>query len=91
MTTTGPIFIGPVFNSGLSPVEVGPALRLATKDQPMNDFFYVAMGPLVGFDSLLRVFNIERNKDGRWLVADFGRPDDRWPPEDSFVFARRKP
>lgn len=37
------------------------------------------------------VFNVDRNEDGRWLNANDARPENRWNPENAFVFRRRNP
>lgn len=35
------------------------------------------------------VFNVERNEDGLWLNDNWAKPDNRWNPENSFVFRFR--
>jgi len=74
----------------LCPAEVGPALRLELKDQPMGDYFRVAMEPLAYSGGVLELFNVDRNEDGRWLNTSNGYPDIQWFPENSFVFVRGK-
>ena len=72
------------------PAEVGPALRLVMKDQPMGDWVIVAMELLTHRDGYPRVFRIHRDEGGSWLYTRNGHPGDQWYPGDSFVFARRK-
>lgn len=73
----------------LCPPEVGPALRLAYKDQPMNEWLRIAMESIRGSDGYLLVFYVGRDGDGLWLGADYGYPDYVWGPGSGFVFARR--
>ncbi len=42
-------------------------------------------------DGNLNVFNVEHGDDGRWLNANNGHPDNRWNPDNVWVFARRNP
>jgi len=74
----------------LCPAEVGPQYRLKYKDQPMGDWFYVAMKPIT--DSLGRpfVFELGRFGDGLWLSDRWAGPDATWHPRDGFVFSLRK-
>ncbi|KKW33309.1 MAG: hypothetical protein UY77_C0001G0004 [Candidatus Uhrbacteria bacterium GW2011_GWA2_53_10] len=74
----------------LSPSEAGPALRLALKDQPMDDWVAVAMELLANRNGNLSAFNVRRSEDGSWLFTGSGYPDNQWDPKDAFAFARRK-
>jgi hypothetical protein len=75
----------------LAPAEAGPASRLRDKDQPMNDYYVMAMEPLAGADDRPGLFDVGRHADGkRWLHASRGYPGNEWGPKDSFVFSRRK-
>jgi hypothetical protein len=74
----------------LCPAEVGPHLRLKSKDQPMGDWFYVGMKPIAGSYGGPRVFGLARYDVGLWLSAYWARPDDAWDPKDEFVFSLRK-
>ena len=74
----------------LAPAELGPALRLATKDQAMNDRFIVGMEPLPDHDGDPSVFLVDRDEDGSWLYGRSGYLDDQCRPVDAFVFVRRK-
>jgi hypothetical protein len=74
----------------LCPAEAGLALRLELKDQPIGDYFRVAMEPLTDSDGDLNLFDVDRGEGGRWLYAYDGGPHRQWDPEDSFVFVRGK-
>lgn len=38
-----------------------------------------------------KVFNVNRNNDGKsWLNDDWAKPDNRWNPDNEFVFRPRK-
>ncbi len=74
----------------LVPAEVGPQLRLAYTDQPLNEWMVMAMEPITGSDGGLGVFNVEHYDVGRWLRSYSGDPDIMWNPDDRWVFARRK-
>jgi len=36
------------------------------------------------------VFNLERNEDGLWLNDNWANPDNKWNPDNEFVFSMRK-
>ena len=75
----------------LCPAEVGPHLRLNETDQPLGDYYWVAMEPIVFSYGHRHVFCVGRNDDGeRWLSADFVAIDDRWNLAYRFVFLSRK-
>lgn len=78
------------FGLELSPAEVGPALRIAMRDQPMGDWVNVAMEALTVRGGDLRVFSVERDGDGSWLDTSSGRPGGEWSPDGSFAFVARK-
>lgn len=66
--------------------EVGPRLRLAYNDQPLDERLYVAMKPIESSDGEPRIFVLEHSAKGLSLDAARARPDDRWPPSDVFIF-----
>lgn len=70
----------------LCPPEVGPRLRLAYKDQPLDERLCVAMKPIASADGEPRIFVLEHTAKGLSLDAVRARPDDRWRPTDVFVF-----
>jgi len=77
----------------LCPPDVGPQYRLDYRDQPVNERLYVAMKPIISSDGEPRVFVIAHNAEGLSLDAARARPDDRWAPDDKFLFAlgRKEP
>jgi hypothetical protein len=70
----------------LCPAEVGPHLRLNYKNQPLNEWFSVAMKPILDPDGDPSVFRLARNEDGVWLNFSWTNPTHQWAPEDEFVF-----
>lgn len=63
----------------LCPAEVGPHLRLKLKDQPMGEWFHIAMKQIAGPpDGSLFVFYLERYDGGLWLSGHWARPTDEW-------------
>jgi hypothetical protein len=74
----------------LAPAEVGPALRLAMKEQSMGDWVAVAMEALTDRDGRLRVFDVGRDGGGQWLNSNSGDPGYLWNPDNSFAFLARK-
>lgn len=75
----------------LCPAEVGPHLRLADKDQPSGEWYWVAMVPIAGSYGHPRVFSVERDGGGlRRLYAPCVSPGDRWRLEYMVVFRLRK-
>jgi hypothetical protein len=76
---------------GLDPcdAEVGPALRLAYKDQPKSEWVVVAMKPIAGSYGYLYVFDVVRGGNELWLGTYHGGADDFCYADDLFVFVRR--
>jgi hypothetical protein len=75
----------------LCPPELGPRLRLEYADQPPSERLYVAMKPITASDGEPRIFVIAHSSDGLSLDAARARPDDRWAPDDTFVFCLGAP
>lgn len=75
----------------LCPAEVGPQYRLAYKDQPMGDWFVVAMKPIADRDDYPDVFGVGRSDDGLWLYYSWADPAYHWNSDRSFVFRLRQP
>jgi hypothetical protein len=69
----------------LCPAEVGPALRLATKDSP---WILVGMGPMAGSVDDLYVFHVRTDRGARWLHSDSGLPGNFWHGDSQWVFVR---
>ena len=78
------------FGLDLCPPEVGPELRLKYKDQPLNEWKYIAMKPIFDPDGDPCVFRLERGDDGLWLRSSWTRPDFHWSLVDEMVFCLRK-
>jgi hypothetical protein len=70
----------------LCPPEVAPHYRLEYKDQPLGERLYVAMKPIITSDGEPRIFVLEHNADGLSLNTARARPDDKWQPNDKFMF-----
>ncbi len=73
----------------LCPAEVGPALRLATKDSP---WILVGMEPITDSVGDPQVFFVGTDRDDRWLDGNYGAPGCFWSGGFLWVFVRpRKP
>jgi hypothetical protein len=72
------------------PAEAGPQLRRQCPDQPSGEELIMAMEPIKDSDGDLYLFSVGHDGDDRWLLADYGRPDDFWNADNRFVFVRRK-
>jgi hypothetical protein len=79
---------GTEFNLGLCPPEVGPELRLQFSDQSAGERVHVAMKPIFSSDGEPRIFVLAHEARGLSLDAARARPQDRWKPEDKFIFCR---
>jgi hypothetical protein len=77
------------FGLELCPAEVGPQYRLQQTDQPMGDWFYIGMKPLVASGDP-NVFSLVHSSDGLWLNGSWARPDNHWDLDIGFVFRFRK-
>jgi hypothetical protein len=74
----------------LCPAEIGPNLRLQYIDQPLGEWFFVAMEQIRDRGGFPNVFNLERDGDGLWLFDIWANPGYRWNPVDEFAFCLRK-
>jgi hypothetical protein len=74
----------------LCPAEVGPQYRLSYKDQPMNEWFYVAMKQIADRYGNPLVFYVVLNDVGLWLHNVWASPTDKWYPGLTFMFRLRK-
>lgn len=70
----------------LCPQEVALHYRLQYKDQPLGARLYVAMKPITTSDGEPRIFVLGHNANGLSLNAARARPDDKWQPNDKFMF-----
>ena len=75
----------------LCPPETGPYKRLADKDQPLGNWYYVGMEPVSVSDGDPCVFLLGRSEGGLWLYDDgWANPDSQWGLGHEFLFRRRK-
>jgi len=70
----------------LCPAEVGPALRLAYKNQLRGEWLLIAMEPIAGSGGRLLVFLVAHGGSALWLGSFYGRPDFVWSASDRWVF-----
>ena len=70
----------------LCPAETGPQLRNQYLDQPTNEWFNIAMKPIINSDGGPNVFYLSRNDDGLWLNNFWAFPGDLWNPDGELVF-----
>ncbi len=77
---------------GLSicPAEVGPQLRLQYKDQPLGEWNFIAMQPIVDSVGDSMLFLVGRHDGKRWLSSGFGNPGLLWFSFYRFVFVLGK-
>ncbi|HSX42367.1 MAG TPA: hypothetical protein VLE93_03385 [Candidatus Saccharimonadales bacterium] len=73
----------------LCPAEVGPHQRLKDTEQPLGDWYRVAMKQIADRFGSPDVFRLERNDHGLWLSDSIAEPDRRWDLDDQFVFGLR--
>lgn len=74
----------------LCPAEVGPHQRLKDIDQPMGDYYQIAMKQITDRDGGPGVFGLERRAGGLWLHSNWALPGSKWRPGRGFVFRLRK-
>jgi hypothetical protein len=74
---------------GLCPAEVGPQWRLQYADQPMGEWILVGMEPISDSGGSLKVFDVVRFEDGRWLYGNDGRPGGVWYGDLRWAFRRK--
>ena len=74
----------------LCPAEVGPNLRLQYVDQPLGEWFYIAMIHISGRGDYPDVFGLGCDGGGPWLGGSWADPANRWDPDNEFVFRLRK-
>ncbi len=70
----------------LCPAEVGPALRIAYKDQDGREVLHIAMEPIINPNGYHCIFRVYRGSTGLSLLLDRGKPYHFWYPYDYFVF-----
>lgn len=72
----------------LCPAEVGPALRLAYKDQPRGDWLRIGMEPITDSDGFPFVCEVDHGNDVRWLPCSHDFANFIWSAYDKWVFVR---
>lgn len=70
----------------LCPAEVGPALRLFLKNQPKDEWLWIAMEALSVSAGGLDVFLVGHDSRDLWLLAGDGRTVSHWAPGRRIVF-----
>jgi hypothetical protein len=75
-----------VLGGQLCPSEVGPALRLLCKDQPKDEWLWLAMEAISDSVGGLDVFRLNSYSDGLWLFTGRGHPGNFWNPARRIVF-----
>lgn len=74
----------------LCPPEVGPLQRLKDMEQPLGDWYQIAMKQITDSREYPYVFRLERDEDGLLLGDDDALPSEKWRRDDRFVFRLRK-
>lgn len=70
--------------------EVGPYMRLKDTDQPLGEWYRIAMKQISARNGNPYVFNLERNDVGLWLYDDWAQPTSLWKPDNQFLFRLRQ-
>ncbi len=70
--------------------ERGLYLRLQDINQPLGDYYWIAMEPVPDRDGYPLVLKLERNDLGLWLHADWVDPGSLWDPGYRLVFGYSK-
>lgn len=66
--------------------EVAPHLRLQYKNQPLNEWFAVAMKQIPDSAGIPSVFTLARRSGGVWLRGYWVKPGNHWNPDNELVF-----
>ncbi len=78
------------FGLELCPAEVGPHQRLKDQEQPLGDWYRIAMKQIADRDGRTNVFNLAHNDDGLWLYYAWAEPVYEWCADRVFMFRLRK-
>ncbi|OGD64073.1 hypothetical protein A2215_01410 [Candidatus Berkelbacteria bacterium RIFOXYA2_FULL_43_10] len=73
----------------LCPAEVGPHQRLKDIDQPLGEWYRIAMKQITDRRGDPKVFDLAHNDDGLWLDSYFAYPAYEWSADGGFVFRLR--
>ena len=74
----------------LCPAETGPNLRLNYLDQPLAEWFWIAMKQITDSGGDPGMFGLGRDAGGLWLPGHWANPEGRWSSDHEFVFRLRK-
>jgi hypothetical protein len=74
----------------LCPAEVGPYQRLKEIDQPMGDWYRIAMKQITDRDGRSCVFGLEHRGSGLWLYRIWARPTSEWDLDRELMFRLRQ-
>ncbi|MFH1866972.1 MAG: hypothetical protein ABIJ81_02725 [Patescibacteria group bacterium] len=77
----------------LCPAVTGLELRrqYQKENQPKKEYLLVGMEPITDSAGDLKVFLVNRSRDGEsWLDSSYGHSDSKWSPGSRWVFVRRK-
>lgn len=74
----------------LCPAETGPNIRLNYLDQPLGEWFRIAMKQITDVDGNPNVFDLCRADDGLWLDVSWANPGYRWDSDYWIVFRLSK-
>jgi hypothetical protein len=73
----------------LCPAEVGPALRLAYRDdQPYDEWLSIAMEAIAGSDGYHHIFAVNRDRNRLSLSTDGAHPESVHDVDSRFVFVK---
>lgn len=81
---------GQALGLNLCPAEAGPHRRLKDTDQPLGDWYFIAMKQITDRDGNPHVFSLARDGDGLWLRGGWAYPTRGWRPGDELIFSLRK-
>jgi hypothetical protein len=73
----------------LCPAETGPHQRLKDLEQPLDDWYRIAMKQITDRHGDPNVFYLGHNDYGLWLYSNIAKPDRKWKLGRSFVFRLR--
>lgn len=74
----------------LCSAEVGPHQRLKDMEQPLNDWYWIAMKQIADRGGDPYVFSLEHHEGGLWLSSPWAKPTSEWYLDRELVFCSRK-
>ena len=72
------------------PSETGVYQRLKDRNQPLGEWYDIAMKPIADHGGHPSVFHLNCRGDGLWLLVDLAGPARHWYPESGLVFSLSK-